>query len=159
MMIRQGFVSNSSTSSFVVLYKHQRMPLAALSPGQQDKLIELGFKYTPFSDLTGAASHKELAEFKPHENIFMRCDIVCNQDDVILELLENSIPFIAATHYDEEIVAWDGQAEYFIERPNEIALMPQALQHSGKISMNETIKIKKHNVQHFIARELKYKNQ
>jgi hypothetical protein len=25
--------------------------------------------------------------------------------------------------------------------------------------MNETIKIKKHNVQHFIARELKYKNQ
>ena len=50
----------------------------------------------------------------------MSFSVTCNQDDVIYFLLKNSIPFVSLCHYDQELVVWDGQSEWYYSAPNVI---------------------------------------
>ena len=110
MKIRNGFVSNSSSSSFIVkdidnFGASKRKPL--LNASIRRKLVKFGFKETSlvspfqFENMT----EKENDIFKP-----IICDgeivlknygynVSCNEMDVIQWLVKNNIGFVASGHY------------------------------------------------------------
>jgi hypothetical protein len=127
MKIRNGFVSNSSSSSFVVRYripewKNDKVskPTSLLSKQTLKKLKKFGFKYSDISNPYYVSTPAEtkglkLKNFNKYETVHLTYDVTCNQDDVILFLLENKVPFVALCHYDQELVVWDGKGEHFYE--------------------------------------------
>jgi len=125
MKIRQGFISNSSSSSFVVKYRYteKNKPTKLLTDEQVKKLKKFGFKYTTndnpyFVGVNRDYDSRRIKDFKRHDRVNLHYDIICNQDDVIYFLLTNKIPFVALCHYEQELVVWDGQSNYFYETKN-----------------------------------------
>lgn len=129
MKIRNGFVSNSSSSSFVVHYKDSNFsapkePKTFLfSKEVLKKLKKFGFKFSSISNpyYVGTSLEQKdltLKSFKKWEDIYLTYDVVCNQDDVIYFLLENKLPFVALCHYEQELVVWDGKSDFFYQMPN-----------------------------------------
>jgi hypothetical protein len=130
MKIRNGFVSNSSSSSFVVKYRDSNWSTPKdgghkflLTKKQLNALKKYGFKYSninnPYFVGTAVENKKpNLKAFKKWEDINLTYDLTCNQDYVIYFLLTNKIPFVALCHYEQELVVWDGKSEWFYEFPN-----------------------------------------
>lgn len=129
MKIRNGFVSNSSSSSFVVRYKDSNFSAPKepknflLSKELLKKLKKFGFKYSNISNpyfvgTSLAQKHLTLKSFEKWEDIYLIYDVTCNQNDVIYFLLSNKIPFVALCHYEEEIVVWDGKSDHFYKMLN-----------------------------------------
>lgn len=126
MKNRHGFVSNSSSSSFVVKYRQnswvgpdESKQTYFLSKEQLKKLKKYGFVYNKsinpyFSD----EKEKTLKCFGKWDNVNLSYSVICNQDDVIYFLLKEKIPFVALCHYDQEIVVWDGKNENFYQSDN-----------------------------------------
>jgi len=109
MKTRIGFVSNSSSSSFVVLLpngyntKYSEPDMLA-TDGDVRKLLEYGFHPTSCchaSQLTEDA-FKEGAKPEDEGVYALGYDVSCNQDEVIDFLTENDIPFSASCHYGHE---------------------------------------------------------
>ena len=107
MKVRNGFVSNSSSSSFVVSMKEPHvypMPKEnVLSEEDVKKLLEYGFFEIKDDDNT------------THE---FRYEMLCNQDDVIEFLLKNSIPFEAECHYGHYHVFYYPKTDLVIQAQN-----------------------------------------
>ena len=115
MKIRQGFVSNSSSSSFIVSVfnvfssgpDEEKKRLITLA--QQEKLLDNGFKWTwsssPMQVEYGGAD--ETVEREKHPNLVI--SVTCNEDDEIGFLLDAKIPFCAVTHYGDYHVIFDGK--------------------------------------------------
>jgi hypothetical protein len=130
MKIRNGFVSNSSSSSFVVKYKSvnhfgkKDKISVLLTKSQLNSLKKLGFTYTEERNpLVIGEKKKNLEEFESWQDVYLNYFITCNQDDVIYFLLKNEIPFVASVHYDEELVYWDGKSDYFVETANDLEII------------------------------------
>jgi hypothetical protein len=142
MKIRYGFVSNSSSSSFVVKYRSGiDGPKIFLNKEQLKKLKKYGFKYTNVNnpyyvdvDLKNGKVSTSLKVFGKWDIVNLSYSVICNQDDVIYFLLTNKIPFVALCHYDEELVVWDGESEWFFEFPN---LVEQFSRKIGKETFSE----------------------
>lgn len=145
MKIRSGFVSNSSSSSFIVevygpfLSKRKKR---LITPEQEAKLKRYGFRLTEdyypevfeiYFDKSKETINALLKEesclgkkkTKTVEKVFKKkygyynygyC-VMCNQDDVIEFLLKNRIPFVGSIHYHDYIMLYDG-GEYFYQIPN-----------------------------------------
>ena len=125
MKIRSGFVSNSSSSSFVVRRysdsePHNKSKLC-LSPTQVKKLEKNGFRldlaYYPHQINEDYSKEVEI------EPDWMKIAnytkyVVCNQDDEIHFLLKNRISFIASCHYDHESLVYDGKSDKFLIAQN-----------------------------------------
>ena len=96
MKLRSGFVSNSSSSSFVVESKDPRYGGSLLTKSQEKLLTKYGFN---------------------DESFTKTYDVTCNQDDVIEFLVKHRIPFKAECHYEHESVIYKG-GSYVYKFPN-----------------------------------------
>lgn len=127
MKIRIGFVSNSSSSSFVVRLADGYAELLCdnkddkkkniLTDKQEDLVRSYGFLPSPFSypSQVEAVQGKQLGG-SDSDNLFYYVE--CNQADVIEWLVSKRIPFKGAIHYGQETVLYDGESSYVTIIPN-----------------------------------------
>lgn len=127
MKMRFGFVSNSSTSSFIVQrFKDvwTKKPKKLLTK-KQEKLLDnngfvLGNAYYP---------HQVDMRSKPDDpkSPFVNWvkDVTCNQNDEIEFLLKNRLSFTSSIHYENWVMIYDGETDKLLIAQNwgEQALM------------------------------------
>jgi hypothetical protein len=135
MKTRNGFVSNSSSSSFIVKYRDMENTCGKihhfyLTDTELKLLKKYGFKYTTVNNpyfvgilSTALKTSTKIKDFRFYDDINLSYDVTCNQDDVIYFLLKNKIPFVALCHYEQELVVWDGKSKFFYEMPNIIEMI------------------------------------
>lgn len=118
MKIRHGFVSNSSSSSFIVRMKMKGLnrdfkKSELLTEEDVQKVLEYGFLSTNYSTPSALERNSEdfweiWRQMKPVElkpNIEQLGYCVCsNEDEVIGFLVRNNIPFSASCHYGHRSV-------------------------------------------------------
>jgi len=121
MKIRNGFVSNSSSSSFLVKC-HEWYPKSTvlLTKKEEELLQKFGFKKVScsFADQVACELYHD---FKPkirkeHDNYGY--DVSCNQDEVIFFLLKHNIPFEASIHYNHSNIVYVRDSKHFLELQN-----------------------------------------
>ena len=120
MKIRKGYVSNSSTASFVVevrdFFKSKDKLL--ISKEKINKLVGYGFRwmdgFVQNIVFMPGNEKKSFADFKDNENANLYFDVICNEDEVYEFLFRNRIPFIASIHYDHELWVYRGGSYYEI---------------------------------------------
>jgi len=121
MKIRNGFVSNSSSSSFIVEHKLLFDKKPRLTSQQIALLEDYGFFKIDHNypskleaDCYGNPQHyvnlKQNFEYELNYGYYT----FCNQDEVITWLLKNKIPFKAAINYGHTHVFWDGGKEMIV---------------------------------------------
>jgi hypothetical protein len=123
MKTRNGFVSNSSSSSFVVnryddlfASKNHKM---ILTPKQIRQLKKNGFKlemaYFP-NQVSRLDNERITGEGMKYANYTK--SVICNQDDELIFLIENRISFMADVHYENESWIYDGKSDTLIIAQN-----------------------------------------
>jgi len=142
MKIRNGFVSNSSSSSFIVkVYDGWDNKKRLITPKEEKMLVAFGFKKVTcffadqvvcefYHDLKPeiTKSREEALELlnikldkpakKEKEYYNYGYEITCNQDDIICFLLKNNIAFEATIHYNSSNIFYAKNAKYFVEIQN-----------------------------------------
>lgn len=110
MKIRSGFVSNSSSSSFIVLRGEVVGKKRLITPEQDVVLKKRGFRKTMYISADAVPAFYDKKAWKDEDSRVKRdatarfrwnwCyEVTCNQDEVMLFLVENKIPFVASCHY------------------------------------------------------------
>jgi len=124
MKTRQGFVSNSSSSSFVVRrnegsFQGEKCIGNKLTVKQVKALEKFGFRKTFAHSPENVPAFHNTKEWEK-ESKFLKnkqfkdrynygYEIVCNQDEVIRFLIENKISFVASCHYGHESIIYDNK--------------------------------------------------
>jgi len=120
MKIRNGFVSNSSSSSFLIRYWDFHEQKVFLTEEQIKKLEDYGFKpVNTYSIMDIECADWKLESLAPDENwteppLSYGFGVTCNQSDVVEWLVANEIPFKALCHYGHESIIFDGEKIYTI---------------------------------------------
>lgn len=126
MKLRSGFVSNSSTASFIVKTKsddvdklfHEEAEMVALAPEKIRLLKKCGFKYTNVYNPFMRALYVDYmdgdkkAKTEEEETPFLFYWIDCNQEYIAQFLVANDIPFKAAVHYGHELYSYEQGDDY-----------------------------------------------
>jgi hypothetical protein len=118
MKKRTGFVSNSSTSSFIVSVFDKHGKKRVITKAQEKALLGRQFVYVSHrspSHISGPNLLNKSAE-QATDQRYLGFWVVCNQDEEIDWLVEHRIPFTASCHYGHENVFFDG--EELISLPN-----------------------------------------
>ena len=128
MKTRNGFVSNSSSSSFVVRRCFGISEGIVATTSDQNKLLEkYGFRKTFAHAPEQVPAFHDEKEWKKEAKFLKDKDfkdrynygyeVVCNQDEVIEFLVKNRISFVASCHYGHETVVYDSKTNvlYFGE--------------------------------------------
>ena len=103
MKIRSGFVSNSSSSSFIILSKENVLDCKSkdMLSEEQTAIIKEN-EYFRFKETSSIVTNFEFRPVYDGMPINYGIEVTCNQDEVVLFLLKNNIPFIASIHYEDE---------------------------------------------------------
>ena len=113
MKVRTGFVSNSSSSSFIVSFKQDRWDPHSLDLAkEQIKLLrKFGFRWT--KQRYASRLQDGLTQWTRSRKAAARLgfSVACNQDEVIEFLVQHGIPFTAACHYGHESVFYAGKGQ------------------------------------------------
>lgn len=114
MKIRNGFVSNSSSSSFIVKSKRYdwtaKVYIDIISGDDIKKLLSFGFWWTDIdraSEMESLNHGQEYDYKKDKETESLGYRVTCNEEDVIYFLVKNDIPFSASCHYGHYSVFYD----------------------------------------------------
>ena len=169
---RNGFVSNSSSSSFVVQIREDDITFAVrtaphnikkgeskhrfnlLTKGQISKLQDEGFFFVEYitpSDMEAGVPHKEVPKAKA---AYMALSLICNQDDMIELLVKNEIPFMASCHYGHETVSYPKGSDTVYLLPNP-GLVHET--YTNSISMKSIIKDKQYKIHSQSVKDIKKK--
>jgi len=115
MKIRNGFVSNSSTASFIVNYMKifPKDGTKMLSDKEIKKLEKYGF-------WKSWAAYPEQIDYSEHKKNPCQGDdfysyvyeILCNELDIIEWLVKNNIPFTADCHYGQFSIIFKRDSKY-----------------------------------------------
>ena len=117
MKTRTGYVSNSSSASFIVILKDDAMEgMAAVTSEQEQVLFNYGFRYVreywKWALQNGSPTHTSRKSFKPDDHVSMTYDVSCNEDEVEDFLFKNHIPFVELFDYDTQVRHYDGIHDY-----------------------------------------------
>jgi len=118
MKTRKGFVSNSSSASFVVRIKEfyfDHDDISAFMANEEDikKLEEYGFDK---SHMTSPFDPEN--KFMTDEKMSMRYHVPCNYEYDICFLVANNIPFKASCHYGHKYMSYKKDSDYIFEANN-----------------------------------------
>ena len=119
MIRRNGYVSNSSSSSFVVVIHDDESCAPAITKEQEDILFSYGFRYINEDwrhALAGGPRRIIESLEKPFDEkypIAMYYDVSCNEQDVMDFLFENRIPFVEEEEYGTRTVHYDGESDWY----------------------------------------------
>lgn len=117
MKTRHGYVSNSSSSSFVVILRDEMNNKTSITGDQENLLYGYGFRYASGDWrrvlIDGAELHDAKDGLPDSLPLCMYYDVVCNEDEPESFLFENKIPFVASEHYDMKTVNYDGVHDYY----------------------------------------------
>lgn len=112
MKLREGFVSNSSTASFLVKYTYRfaedKNPL--LSPKEVKLLEKMGFHKTAAAYPEQISDREEVKNDEVYYNYGFF--IICNEKEIIDDLITYNIPFVASCHYDQYTVIYERNSKY-----------------------------------------------
>jgi len=114
MKSRQGFISNSSSSSFVVQIRILRSSDPLLSEEEINLLLSNGFQWSSVYDPAQVEFSPEGSWVSGTPTNALAVQVICNEDDVIELLVANNIPFTGLTHYGHNSVYFkrDGDIYY-----------------------------------------------
>jgi hypothetical protein len=115
MKIRFNYVSNSSSSSFVVVLWENDKSMEI--PEEKEELLYVyGFRYVKDwrKALRGGVERFcNLDEFRPSDDVALHFEVSCNGEEVEEMLFENRIPFVEAESYGTAVVQYDGVHDYY----------------------------------------------
>ncbi len=124
MKVRKGFVSNSSSSSFIIMIKEEaptikdKKDMFFLANDEDiKKLRNFGFQE---SNATSPFRTNEDDTHGEHYEgpLSMHYYVTCNQDEVIYFLVKNNIPFKAACHYRCYFTSYRKNSNYILTARN-----------------------------------------
>lgn len=126
MKIRNGFVSNSSSSSFVVniepedKFWNDKLRVD-LTSKQLEILLQAGFQFTdawmandPMKIELSSYSIEgkdELSRVDPAQAKYAFYSVICNEDEIIEVLLKHKISFSATVHYGHYHYIYDAKTD------------------------------------------------
>lgn len=121
MKVRNGFVSNSSSASFVVVVREFSWETKScerkISAEQERKLLDFGFQYTkgypPYILRNPGEIVNSPEDFAEKDNISLCFDVICNEEEVAEVLFRNKIPFMAMIQNGEFLQVYDGKSDFY----------------------------------------------
>ena len=120
MKIRQGFVSNSSTASFIIQIKEDNLfpeEIKYFLASKEDisNLIGAGFSFAENISLSPISFNpKNSSNKRTEKSTCLTHFVSCNEDEIISFLVKNNIPFKASCHYDHYYVSYKRDSNYIL---------------------------------------------
>ena len=168
MKIRNGFVSNSSSSSFVVVCMNLMDRKKRLITKKEENLLaKAGFRklFCYYASQVANCFEEEETMEKTEKDALADFYnygyyVTCNQDDIIYFLLKNGIPFEASCHYNHYNVIYSRGEKDFLEVQNygeQCAMMARRgyKEIFGEYGIDTKSPIKKVNVKEWLKKEEK----